>query len=101
MTTAMDPTVMVAVFAGAPAGSSGLDRGPFITPHRIAFAAGGVASVGGALISAMRGGHRSWEEGDELAPNASDPSQPNASDPSRPSALPDHVGGTATANQEP
>jgi EmrB/QacA subfamily drug resistance transporter len=62
ITTAMDPKVMVAVFAGTQTGSAGIDMAPFINALRIAFAAGVVASALGAVISAMRGGHRSWEE---------------------------------------
>ena len=35
---------------------------PFITALRLAFAAGVVFSILGAVISALRGGHRSWED---------------------------------------
>ena len=34
---------------------------PFISALHVAFAAGIVASLVGAIISAMRGEHRSWE----------------------------------------
>jgi MFS family permease len=59
---AMDPKVMVAVFAGTQTGSSGIDLQPFINALHIAFGAGVLASVVGAVISALRGEHRSWEE---------------------------------------
>jgi MFS family permease len=62
ITSAMDPTVMVAVFAGTQTGSQGIDLQPFITALHIAFGAGVVASVIGAVVSALRGEHRSWEE---------------------------------------
>ena len=62
MTSAMDPKVLVAVFSGTQVGASGIDLGPFINALHIAFAAGVVASLVGAAISLMRGGHRSWEE---------------------------------------
>jgi EmrB/QacA subfamily drug resistance transporter len=55
MTTAMDPDVMVAVFAGTQVGSSGIALGPFIQALHIAFAAGVVASLIGALVSWGRG----------------------------------------------
>ena len=61
MTTAMDPQVMVSVFSGTQTGTSGIDLRPFINALHIAFAAGVVASIVGAGISLMRGGHRSWE----------------------------------------
>jgi EmrB/QacA subfamily drug resistance transporter len=62
MTSAMDPKVLVAVFSGTQVGASGIDLGPFINALHIAFGAGVVASLIGAGISLMRGGHRSWEE---------------------------------------
>ena len=61
ITSAMDPKVMVAVFTGTQSGSRGIDLGPFISALHIAFAAGVVASALGAVISLMRGGHRSWD----------------------------------------
>jgi EmrB/QacA subfamily drug resistance transporter len=62
ITSAMDPKVMVAVFAGTQTGSAGIDLQPFIDALHIAFGAGVVASVVGAIISALRGEHRSWED---------------------------------------
>jgi hypothetical protein len=62
MTSAMDPKVLVAVFSGTQTGASGIDLGPFINALHVAFAAGVVASVIGAGISLMRGGHRSWAD---------------------------------------
>jgi len=58
----MDPRVLVAVFSGTQTGASGIDLGPFINALHIAFAAGVIASLIGAGISLMRGGHRSWQE---------------------------------------
>jgi len=62
MTSAMDPKILVAVFSGTQTGAAGIDLGPFISALHVAFAAGVVASVIGAGISLMRGGHRSWTE---------------------------------------
>jgi EmrB/QacA subfamily drug resistance transporter len=62
ITSAMDPKVMVAVFAGTQVGSKGIDLQPFITALHIAFGAGVLASIIGAVVSALRGEHRSWEE---------------------------------------
>jgi EmrB/QacA subfamily drug resistance transporter len=62
ITSAMDPKVMVAVFAGTQSGSAGIDLQPFITALHIAFGAGVLASIVGAVVSALRGEHRSWEE---------------------------------------
>jgi EmrB/QacA subfamily drug resistance transporter len=62
MTSAMDPKVLVAVFSGTQTGTAGIDMGPFMDALHIAFAAGVVASLIGAAISMLRGGHRSWEE---------------------------------------
>lgn len=58
MTSAMDPEVMVAVFSGTQVGAEGIDLGPFIDALHIAFAAGLVASVIGAVVSAGRGDDR-------------------------------------------
>ena len=62
ITSAMDPQVMVAVFAGTQTGSAGIDLAPFIGALHIAFGAGVIASAVGAVVSLLRGGHRSWEE---------------------------------------
>ena len=62
ITTAMSPQVMVAVFSGTQSGTSGIDLGPFISALRLAFAAGVAVSAIGAVVSLLRGGHRSWEE---------------------------------------
>jgi MFS family permease len=62
ITTAMNPQTMVAVFSGTQAGAGGIDLQPFITALHIAFGAGVVASLVGAGISLLRGGHRSWED---------------------------------------
>ena len=46
---------------GTQPGSAGISTAPFIGALHVAFAAGIVASLVGAIISAMRGEHRSWE----------------------------------------
>ena len=61
MTSAMDPQVMVAVFSGTQSGATGINLQPFISALHLAFGAGVIASIVGAGISLMRGGHRSWE----------------------------------------
>ena len=63
VTTSMDPSVLAAVFSGTQVGGAGIDMGPFINALHVAFAAGLVVSLIGALISATRGGHRSWDGG--------------------------------------
>ncbi|MDP9271183.1 MAG: MFS transporter [Chloroflexota bacterium] len=64
LTSSMDPRVMLAVISGTQTGSAGIDLGPFIRALHIAFGAGVAASLLGAVISLMRGGHRSWEASD-------------------------------------
>ena len=74
VTSAMDPSVLVAIFSGAQIGGHGIDLGPFMSALHLAFGAGVVASAVGAGVSLMRGGHRSWEEpasmNDRAAPAA-------------------------------
>jgi hypothetical protein len=70
MTSAMDPKVLVAVFSGTQTGTAGIDLGPFINALHIAFGAGVVASVIGAGVSLMRGGHRSWQDDKDEAHDA-------------------------------
>jgi EmrB/QacA subfamily drug resistance transporter len=65
VTSAMDPKVMLQIFSGTQVGSSGVDLGPFMSALHLAFAAGVVASAIGALISLMRGEHRSWDDARE------------------------------------
>ena len=62
ITTAMSPQVMVAVFSGTQSGTSGIDLDPFISALRLAFGAGVIVSAIGAVVSLLRGGHRSWED---------------------------------------
>ncbi len=62
VTSAMDPKVLVAIFSGAQVGGQGIDLDPFISALHIAFAAGVVASIIGAVVSAMRGEHRGWDQ---------------------------------------
>jgi len=63
LTSSMDPKVLLAIVAGVQTGTAGIAMGGFITALHVAFWAGVAASVLGAVISMMRGGHRSWEEG--------------------------------------
>jgi EmrB/QacA subfamily drug resistance transporter len=62
VTSVVPPQTLLAVFSGAQTGSAGIDLGPFVSALRLAFAVGVGASVVGAAVSAMRGGHRSHEE---------------------------------------
>lgn len=62
VTSAMNPTVLVSIFSGTQIGGQGIDMGPFIGALHVAFGAGVVASLAGAVVSMMRGGHRSWAE---------------------------------------
>lgn len=57
VTSAMDPQVMLAVFAGTQTGSAGIDLSPFIGALHVAFWVGVVASALGAIASFMRGPH--------------------------------------------
>ncbi len=68
VTTAMDPKVLLAVFSGTQVGAQGIDLDPFISALHVAFAAGVVASLIGAGVSLMRGGHQSWEPDREPVP---------------------------------
>lgn len=61
VTSAMDPQVMLRIFAGTQTGATGVNLEPFIRAIHLAFLAGLVASVIGAGVSMLRGGHRSWE----------------------------------------
>jgi MFS family permease len=62
VTSAMDPSVLVAIFSGAQVGGQGIDLDPFISALHVAFAAGAIASAIGGVVSLMRGEHRSWDE---------------------------------------
>jgi EmrB/QacA subfamily drug resistance transporter len=66
VTSAMDPQVMLEIFAGTQVGSAGVDLAPFVSALHVAFGAGVLASILGAFISLMRGGHRSWDDTPEL-----------------------------------
>jgi EmrB/QacA subfamily drug resistance transporter len=68
VTSAMNPTVLVSIFSGTQVGGSGIDLGPFIGALHLAFGAGVVASLIGAAVSLMRGGHRSWTDGAATTP---------------------------------
>jgi EmrB/QacA subfamily drug resistance transporter len=67
VTSVVPPETLLAVFSGTQTGSAGIDLGPFITALRLAFAVGVAASVVGAIVSAMRGGHRSHEDAGHVA----------------------------------
>jgi EmrB/QacA subfamily drug resistance transporter len=71
VTSAMDPKVMVAVFSGEQVGGEGISMDSFINALRIAFLAGFGFSILGAIVSAMRGEHRSYEGADasSMAPS--------------------------------
>jgi EmrB/QacA subfamily drug resistance transporter len=58
VTSVVPPDTLLAVFSGTQTGSAGIDLGPFIGALHLAFAVGVLASVVGALVSVMRGGHR-------------------------------------------
>jgi hypothetical protein len=62
VTSAMNPSVLVSIFSGTQVGGQGIDLGPFIGALHVAFAAGVVASLAGAVVSMMRGANRSWTE---------------------------------------
>jgi len=62
VTSVVPPDTLLSVFSGTQSGSTGIDLGPFIGALHLAFAIGVVASLLGAVVSAMRGGHRVHEE---------------------------------------
>ncbi|HEY0444710.1 MAG TPA: MFS transporter [Candidatus Limnocylindrales bacterium] len=62
VTSAMDPKVLLSIFSGTQVGGQGINLAPFISALHLAFGAGVVASPIGAVLSLMRGGHRSWED---------------------------------------
>jgi MFS family permease len=51
----VDPQTMLAIFSGTQVGSKGVDLDPFMTALHVAFAVGAVASIIGAVVSALRG----------------------------------------------
>jgi MFS family permease len=62
VTSVVPAQTLLAVFSGAQTGSAGIDMTPFISALRLAFGVGVVVSLIGAVVSAMRGGHRSHED---------------------------------------
>jgi hypothetical protein len=60
--SAVDPSVLLAIFSGTKVGTAGLDMAPFISALHIAFGVGVVASLLGAVVSASRGGQREFED---------------------------------------
>ena len=61
VTSSMDPKVLVSIFSGTQIGGKGISLVPFMNALHLAFLAGVVASVLGAIASLMRGEHRSYE----------------------------------------
>ncbi len=61
VTSSMDPKVMVAIFSGEQIGGKGISLDPFMNALHLAFLAGVLASALGAVVSLMRGEHRSYE----------------------------------------
>lgn len=66
----VDPKVMLAIFSGTQIGTGGFDMAPFITALHLAFGIGAVASIVGAIVSAMRGPHREWATTPVAQPSA-------------------------------
>jgi EmrB/QacA subfamily drug resistance transporter len=60
--SAVDPSVLLAIFSGSQVGAGGLDMAPFISALHIAFGVGVVASLIGAVVSASRGPHEAFED---------------------------------------
>jgi EmrB/QacA subfamily drug resistance transporter len=60
--SAVDPSVLLAIFSGTKVGTAGLDMAPFISALHIAFGVGVVASLLGAVVSAARGPHTEFED---------------------------------------
>src|SRR5664280_3593824 len=60
VTSSMDPKVLVAIFSGEQIGGQGISLDPFMNALHLAFLAGVLASALGAVVSLMRGEHRSY-----------------------------------------
>lgn len=60
--SAVDPSVLLAIFSGTKVGTAGLDMAPFISALHIAFGVGVIASLLGAVVSASRGPHTEFED---------------------------------------
>ena len=58
----VDPSVMLAIFSGTQVGAQGVDMAPFIDALHVAFGVGFVASILGAIVSALRGGRPAEDE---------------------------------------
>jgi EmrB/QacA subfamily drug resistance transporter len=61
----VDPATMLAIFSGTQIGAQGVNLDPFMTALHIAFGVGAVASLIGAVVSALRGPHVVEEAGSE------------------------------------
>lgn len=53
----VDPKTMLAIFSGTQTGAEGVNLDPFMTALHIAFGVGAIASLIGAVVSALRGPH--------------------------------------------
>jgi len=62
VTSVVPPDTLLAVFSGTQTGAAGIDLGPFIGALHLAFIVGVGVSIIGAIVSAMRGGHRLHED---------------------------------------
>jgi MFS family permease len=67
VTSVVPPDTLLAVFSGTQTGSTGINLGPFIGALHLAFLVGVGVSIVGAIVSAMRGGHRLNEELDQAS----------------------------------
>jgi enoyl-CoA hydratase/carnithine racemase len=67
VTSVVPPDTLLAVFSGTQTGAAGIDLGPFIGALHLAFIVGVGVSIIGAIVSAMRGGHRLHEEVDQAS----------------------------------
>jgi len=63
VTSVVPAETLLAVFSGTQTTSAGIDMAPFISALHLAFAAGVGASIVGAIVSGMRGAHRTHDMG--------------------------------------
>jgi hypothetical protein len=67
VTSVVPAQTLLAVFSGTQTGAAGIDMSPFISALHLAFAVGVAFSIVGAVVSAMRGGHRVEDVGTAAA----------------------------------
>jgi MFS family permease len=67
VTSVVPAETLLAVFSGTQTGAAGIDMSPFISALHLAFAVGVAFSIVGAVVSAMRGGHRVEDVGTAAA----------------------------------